>query len=196
MSRSPRKLNLKARAERQMGTRRRITEAAVALHEAVGPANASISAVARKAGVQRLTVYRHFPDQASLFQACSAHYMGAHPPPDPTPWLAEPDPVARLERSLQGLYGYYRSTAAMNSMIMRDVELVPGLKTMLEGYEGFIAMLTDMLAGGWDTRRSERVLRAALRHALEFKTWQALTGELSLSDQEAVALMTGMVAAA
>ena len=52
-----RKYEMKRRAERQEETRQRITEATVELHEALGPAKTTISAIAEKAGVQRLTVY-------------------------------------------------------------------------------------------------------------------------------------------
>src|SRR5580693_5747690 len=106
-SRPPRKLTLKARAERQEATRRRITAAAIALHEAVGPAEASISAIAKRAGVQRLTVYRHFPDTESLLKACGSNYRAAHPPPDPSAWLAVGDPQERLAAALTGLYRYF-----------------------------------------------------------------------------------------
>ena len=66
---------LKRRAEQQMETRRRIVEAAVDLHSSVGPALTSISMVAERAGVQRHTLYAHFPDEKSLFLACSGLAM-------------------------------------------------------------------------------------------------------------------------
>jgi AcrR family transcriptional regulator len=34
---------------------------------------ATITAIAQRAGVQRHTVYSHFPDEQSLFRACVAH---------------------------------------------------------------------------------------------------------------------------
>ena len=55
------------------------------LHQALGPAKTTISAIAERAGVQRLTVYRHFPDERALLSACSSHYVVANPPPDPEP---------------------------------------------------------------------------------------------------------------
>jgi AcrR family transcriptional regulator len=193
---TPRKLSLKARAARQQETRRRITEAAVGLHESVGPARASISAIAREAGVQRLTLYRHFPDQGSLLQACSAHYMEAHPPPDASEWLSARNPAARVRRTLLGLYAYYRSTEAMTSKLLRDAEDVPLVAEMMQGYRAFVAMLAAALAEGWGTVEPDRVLRAALSHALDFKTWEELTARQGLSDAEAVSLMLGMVVAA
>ena len=64
-----RKYEKKRRAELEADTRRRITETAVELHGTVGPARTSISAVAERAGVRRSTLYRHFPDEAALFDA-------------------------------------------------------------------------------------------------------------------------------
>ena len=77
-----RKYELKQRAEEMAETRRRITEAAVDLHRTVGPARTTLSAIAKRAGVQRHTVYRHFPTETELFGACSAHYFTANPWPD------------------------------------------------------------------------------------------------------------------
>src|SRR4051795_10238958 len=101
---------LKKRAERQDETRRRITEAAVALHEEVGVARTTVAEIARRAGVQRLTVYNHFAELSDLLPACSAHYAALHPRPDLGPALALEDPVARVRAVLSDLYGWYRET--------------------------------------------------------------------------------------
>src|ERR1700704_6593204 len=100
---------MKRRAESEEATRLRITESAVELHGTLGPARTSISAVAERAGVRRSTVYRHFPDEAALFGACSAHWTAANPPPDIASWKGIADPAERFERALEEMYGYYRS---------------------------------------------------------------------------------------
>src|SRR3954469_20083307 len=82
-----RKYELKKRAERQAETRRRIVEATEELHRTVGPARTTISEIAERAGVQRLTVYNHFPEERELFAACSAHFMAEVPPPSPRDWV-------------------------------------------------------------------------------------------------------------
>src|SRR5918992_92628 len=110
-----RKYDMRRRAKRQEETRQRITEATVELHEALGPAKTTISAIAEKAGVQRLTVYRHFPDERALFSACRGHYMSINPPPDPTPWAGISDPEVRLKRALAEVYVFYRRTEPMMS---------------------------------------------------------------------------------
>ena len=100
MTDEPRTYRMRARAESQAETRRRITESAVALHGTIGPALTTMSAVAEHAGVRRSTLYRHFPDEAALFAACSAHWNAANPPPDATAWAAVADPGERLLRAL------------------------------------------------------------------------------------------------
>ena len=98
---------LKRRAAHMAETRARIVEAAIELHQTIGPARTSVSAIAEKAGVQRQTYYRHFPDQRSLFQACSGLYVARNPLPDPDAWRAIADPHVRLRQGLRELYAYY-----------------------------------------------------------------------------------------
>src|SRR5512143_2944523 len=103
-----RRYELKQRAERQAVTRQRIVEAIVALHREVGPARTSISAIAERAGVERLTVYRHFADEAAMLQACSAHFHAEIARPDPATWSSVTDPAKRLRAVLLAYYDYYR----------------------------------------------------------------------------------------
>ena len=125
---SKRKYKLKKRADEMAETRRRITEAAVGLHGTVGPARTTLSAVAERAGVQRHTVYRHFPSEADLFGACSAHFFTANPWPDLESWRAIDDPHQRLARALDELYAYYERTEAMFSNVLRDAVERPRLR--------------------------------------------------------------------
>src|SRR3954468_8306139 len=104
----PRPYKQKVRAERQEQTRQRIIEAAVALHLERGPAQTSINAIAERADVNRVTVYRHFPDTRSLLEACSAHARRVNPPPDLAPWRAIEDPRERIDVALPQLYDYFR----------------------------------------------------------------------------------------
>ena len=120
-----RKYELKQRGEQLEETRRRITEATIELHRTVGPAATQISEIARRAGVQRVTVYNHFPDDASLLAACSAHWRALHPAPDPAAWLATGDPGTRLRLGLGELYAWYRETEPMTANVLRDAELYP-----------------------------------------------------------------------
>src|SRR5689334_19284136 len=125
MSDEKRPYQMKRRAELEEQTRRRITESAVSLHEELGPAHTSISAVAERAGVRRSTVYRHFPNEDALFAACSSHWRAANPAPDPTAWARVEDPTERTRTALRELYAFYRRTEPMYTSLLRDEPLVP-----------------------------------------------------------------------
>jgi AcrR family transcriptional regulator len=195
--RSKRKYELKQRAAEMAETRRRIAEAAVELHGTVGPARTTLSAVAKRAGVQRHTVYRHFPTEADLFAACSAHYLSQYPWPDLEPWRSIGDPKQRLAQALEELYAYYERTEPMYSNVLRDAELVDALRPTLLPLQAFLAEAVEILARGWpgrDPRR--RVLAAALRHAVDFQTWRSLTADTTIARTEAIKLVTALVEAA
>lgn len=194
---SKRKYELKQRAAEMAETRRRITEAAVELHGIIGPARTTMSAVAARAGVQRHTVYRHFPSETDLFGACSAHFFAQHPWPDIESWRSIGDPDRRLALALDGLYAYYERTEPMLSNVLRDVEVVETLRPSLAVVEALLAEMTEILAAGRTVRgRRRRVLTAALRHVLDFHTWRSLTVDNGLGRTEAAELVTALVDAA
>jgi AcrR family transcriptional regulator len=176
-----RKYEQKARAASQEETRRRISEATVELHRTVGPARTTISAIAEKAGVQRLTVYRHFPDERELFAACSAHWLGADPPPDVAAW-------SELRPALRELYAWYRRNADMLANTARDAPSMPALAEIGDP-SPFLTAAHAVLMRALPRRK---LVRAALAHALEFSTWRSLAAQ-DLSDADAAALMARFV---
>ena len=193
---SKRKYELKKRAEDMAGTHRRITEAAIELHGTLGPSRTTLSAVAKRAGVERRTLYRHFPTEADLFTACSTHYFAANPWPDLDAWRAIRDPHQRLERALDELYAYYERTEPMLSNVLRDAELVDFARDAvapLHAYRDNAAAvpLTDRPARG----RTRQLLQAALAHALSFSTWRSLSVNGS-ERADAIKLTTALVEAA
>ena len=193
----PRKYELKRRAERQGETRRRIVDAAIHLHETVGPVGATITAIAREAGVSRVTVYRHFPDEVSLLQACTGTYNVAHPPPDPAELFTLEDPVERLEAALERLYAYYSDNEAMLSSGADAMPTYPALAVALQPFLDGQRQLVDLLASGWEVDgRPGSTLRAAIGHAVALPTWRSLRQEQGLTNDQAVSLMVGMVKAA
>ena len=194
-----RRYELKERAVKQAETRQRIVDATVGLHRELGPARTTISEVARRAGVGRVTVYNHFPDDASLLAACVAQFGAESPPPDPDDWTAIRDPEERLKSALAELYGYYRDNEAMLENLGRDAALVPALARVLDesgGAEHETAMVDVLVSGRKLRGKRERRTRAALGLALAFATWRRLTGEGGLRDGEAAKLSARMVAAA
>jgi AcrR family transcriptional regulator len=189
-----RRYRKRRRAEQEQRTRERITEAAMRLHGSVGPARTTISGVAEEAGVQRATVYRHFPDEASLFDACSVHYMATNPPPDPGPWSSIEDPADRLRRALGEIYAFYRRTEAMLENVTRDALVVESMARSMKAFSSYLdAAAAAIVAGRSERGKAARRVRAAVGHAISFSTWQSLVRQQRLEDAEAVAVMTGMV---
>ena len=186
-----RKYTKSRRAEKQEETRERIVEAVVALHEELGPANTSIKAVAEKAGVQRLTVYRHFPDESSLFQACTSHWLKLNPPPNMAEWSDIEQTGERSYAALLAFYEYYRQTEAMWTGAYRDVDEIEALKENMEGFEGYLDRVRDNLLLPWKARgKKKQYLSITLRHGLRFSTWQALKQEKMNDKQMAELVMT------
>src|SRR2546430_7510423 len=167
MSDEIRSYRMQRRAESQQQTRRRITESAVALHGTLGPSRTSISAVAAHAGVRRSTVYRHFADEEALFDACSAHWGAANPPPDLGAWSAVEDPDERLRIALAELYAFYARAEPMLENLFRDEDVVPAVKRRFAGFRGYLAAARDALIAGRGARgAAARRTRAALGHAV------------------------------
>jgi AcrR family transcriptional regulator len=176
-------------------TRRRITEAAVELHGTVGPARTTMSENARRAGVERVTVYRHFPSDSELFRACSSHWAARNPPPNADRWFEPPQPPpARLRRALTELYAYYGHAEPMLTNVTRDAETMPALYEVGERRRRYLAEIEARLAEAFTARgKPGHRVRPALGLALDFRTWKYLTRERGLDDDDAIKLMTALV---
>jgi AcrR family transcriptional regulator len=182
------------RAAQEDETRRRITEATVELHGSVGPARTTVSAVAERAGVQRATVYRHFPDEQALFDACSSHWMAGHPLPDLDAWTGIGDPEERLRVALKELYAWFERGEYMVEKTTRDVAVVPSLRPSMEQFGRWFGAATEVLVRGRPERgRRRRLAKGAIGHALAFETWRSLTRGQGLSREDAVDLMAVLV---
>jgi AcrR family transcriptional regulator len=191
-----RKYELKKRAEQVGETRLRITEAAIDLHGTLGPSRTTLSAVADRAGVERRTLYRHFPNEAELFAACSTHYFAAHPWPDLGHWRAIRDPKQRLELALDELYAYYERTEPMFSNVLRDAEVVDFARDAVAPLHAYLEETVEVLTVGRQVRgRRRELVRGALRHAVAFSTWQSLLAN-GIGRSEATELVTALVEAA
>ncbi len=191
-----RKYELKERAESLNATRERIVEATVELHDSLGPARTTISAIAERAGVQRLTVYRHFPDERSLFQACSGHWAAQNPAPDPAAWAGVGDPDERLRIALTEIYAFYGRTEGMTGNLLRDLPDSPVLQEVAAPFIEYWRTVREVLDRGWHGRGQKRArLRAVIGHAVEFETWQSLTRREGLDDTAAAELMVSLARA-
>jgi AcrR family transcriptional regulator len=190
----PRKYEMKRRAERMQETRRRITEAAVELHQTVGPARTTVSAIAEKAGVQRHTYYAHFPELKELYQACMGHYVERNPVPEPSSWADIADAEERLRVALSEVYAYYSGNEAMVSNVLRDAALDPIVQEAIVSFDQYWETVRDVIADAFEAsgKRHEELL-GAVALAQDFQTWRTLIRQQELSQDRAVELMVGMV---
>lgn len=189
MSIEKRRYRLKARASQQQATRLRIIKATAALHDELGPARTTVAEIARRAGVQRLTVYNHFPEETDLFDACGAHWMAEHPLPDMSAALAEPDAAERLRLVLTALYGWYRENERSTEHMQRDRLLMPALDALMSiRMDQEMVSLADLLAAGFTGADHRAKVRAAVALALDFWSWRRLSRE-GLTDRAAATVM-------
>ena len=186
-----RRYELKKRAQRQAETRQRIVAAAVELHTSVGPARTTISGIADRAGVERHTVYAHFPDDHTLFRACSEHWAARHPLPALEALTEIEDPARRLRRALGEMYAWYESVEHDLALFARDATVVPANAEILGEMASNFARVADAVSQGWPRRKS---VRAAIGHALEFETWRSLVRRQGLSRTQAIDTMARLVA--
>lgn len=197
MADQSRPYRMRRRAESQQQTRERITESAVALHGTLGPSKTSMSAVADHARVRRSTLYRHFPDEAALFDACTALWAASNPLPDLGAWLEVDDADQRLPGALVELYAFYARTEGMLENLFRDEVAVPMVAERFAAFRGYFSSALDALMTGRNLRgRAKRRTRAVLGHAIAFSTWKSLVREQGLKDREVVDLMCALVDAA
>jgi len=194
MKKLKRRYELRARGEQVAKTRARIVEAIMRLHGEVGPRNTTVSAIAARAGVERLTVYRHFQDEAAMFAACSHRYMALNPLPDPAAWAGEPDPTRRARRGLADLYAFFGRTSPMFEKTYRDVGEFVSLKKILEQFDAHLRSLADDLAAAWPRDKAAARRRVILRHAVKFATWQSLEAE-DVNNEEKIELMIAWLSA-
>jgi AcrR family transcriptional regulator len=186
MSSMARTYELKRRAERRDETRRRIVDAAIELHSTLGPARTTVGEIAERAGVGRVTVYRHFPDEPSLARACSGRYFARNPLPDPAPWRAIADPAERLRTGLREAFAWYEANAAMIGRVLADARDHP----VMAPYHRHWDEAAETIASASRARgRPRRRLRAGIALALSFDAYRTLVLERGLTLDEAVDLL-------
>lgn len=192
---STRSYRKRRRAEQEAETRQRITEAAVKLHGTIGPAKTTVSGIAKEAGVQRATVYRHFPDEGAIYEACTSHYNQLHPLPDPTAWEGISDQEERLRVALGEIYDYYAETHSMLESINRDIDRVPALAEAAGPMVQYLEAVRSILIKGSPKRgRARQESAAAIGHAIGFPTWSSLVEQQGLSNEQAVEMMARLAA--
>lgn len=180
---------LRQRAEAQAKTRQRIVDAAIALHQEQGVAATSVSDIAARSGVGKVTVYRHFPDEEALVGACSSQYFNRHPFPNPKDWRAEADPIVRVRRGLRDVYAYHRETAPMMFSVLAEMRDDPRMAP----YHDQFRRAVEVLSEAWPAPvRSDPKLQTALALAVSFDAWRVLAVEQELSDEDAIELVIAL----
>jgi AcrR family transcriptional regulator len=176
-------------------TRRRIAAAAFELHATIGPSRTTIRAIADRAGVQRHTVYAHFPDMDTLYRACTEHGLRVTAMPDAASWTDIADPAARVRHGLTELFSWYRANERMLANVLHDVDPTAPLPSEPDLFEVRMWQLVDCLSADWRVtdQRQQSLLRAVVTHATSFDTWRSLTGS-GLTDDEAVGLLVALAA--
>jgi len=194
------KYELKKRAERQEETRLRIARATLELHETIGPALTTRSAIAERAGVGRPTVYAHFPDDLSLGLACSSLDLSENPLPDPGPWEEIADPERRLRTALGELYAYFRRREGLWANIQRDQAMPhrgdhPDVRQIMRPIVEHWGRMHRVLADGWEAQEDQApsLVFGAIGVALDFQSWRTMVRKQGMTDEQAVELMAGMV---
>ena len=182
---------MQRRSENIDDTRLKIVEATVELHSTLGPATTTVMGIAGKAGVTRATVYRHFPDELSLFDACSMHWLSQQVGPSPDVWAQIADAEERLQAGLADLYRFYRNGESMLTLIYRDLAYLPE-KHQLELQEKDDHCREVLLAAFPKRSRAEHRLRAVVGHAVSFGTWRSLCINNQLSNKAAVDVMVDL----
>jgi AcrR family transcriptional regulator len=188
MKKATRRYVLKARGEQVADTRARIVEAIMQLHQEVGPSQTTVSAVAERAGVERLTVYRHFRDETEMLAACSHRYFELNPPPNPSEWAGELDPVRQTRRALEDLYGFFGRTAPMFEKVYRDAGMSEPVKKVVGQFDAHLRSMADGLATAWPREKAATRRRVILRHATKFATWHSLEAD-AVDNEQKVALL-------
>lgn len=192
-----RRYRMTRRLDAVEGTRRRIVAAAFDLHAEIGPSRTTIRAIAEHAGVQRHTVYAHFPDLGSLFAACTEHGIRVTGMPEAAPWLRIADPIVRLRTGLAELYAWYRANERMLLNVLRDGGADMAAAAAATGPDAFdlrMGALHAALAVGWRPAdpTAAHEFDAALTLAMGFETWRSLT-TAGLDDAGACRLVVGLV---
>ncbi len=178
-----RNYRMSARAQSRDETRARIVEAAIELHQTCGPAATTVSEIAERAGVGRVTVYRHFPDDDALAAACSGLYFERHPLPELDRWRAIADPAERARVALEEVYAHHRTTEAMMTRVLADARD----HDVMAPYHDYWTRASAVLLEGRRVRgRRRTLLRASIGLALAFDTWRTLVREQALSDEQAI----------
>lgn len=177
------------RAAANAETRRRIVDAAIALHAQKGVLGTSWPDIAKRADVALGTVYRHFPSLDQLVPACTSENALRTKPPGPSILVGLTRPQERIGQFVQELFAFYGRTAPWTPRAGIDRHEIPVLDSILSRREAALKALVEETLG--PLRRRRHALEAALA-LTDFGVWRSLTHS-GLSTEAAARLITEML---
>jgi len=159
-----------------------------------GPLATTMGQIAKRAGVERVTLYRHFGDERSLQRAAAQYCFARFPPPRPDGLAKLTDPFERATKALDELYAHWELMAPLVRPILRDADVAPE-RISLQTRDRYVEALRAAALGAFPARARRRPqLREAIRHAFDFRTWDSLERG-GFSRRRAVGLMVRLVKA-
>ena len=186
---APRAYRMTRRAAASAETRRRIVDAAIALHAEKGVLGATWPDIAKRADVALGTVYRDFPSLDQLVPACTSENAVRMRPPGVTVLEGLTRPDERIGRFVQELFAYYGRSAPWTPRAGVDRHELPILDIILSRREAGLKALVEETLG--PLRRRRHALHAALA-LTDFGVWRSLTRS-GLSTEAAARLVTEVV---
>jgi AcrR family transcriptional regulator len=175
---TPRKYEMRRRAEAVEATRRRILEATSACHRERGMLATGMDDVARRAGVAVGTVYRHFPTLEQLIGACGAVFMTRFALPEPaeaaTIFRGLRSREERLARLVDEVAARYRGGAVG---FVRIREAKDDLEPAAAAHAWIERSLDALVDEATRPLRYSSGRRRALRALLDARVWQSLVDQ-------------------
>jgi len=182
---APRPYDRRRRSAAVDDTRRRITEATVALHAEKGVGATTYADIARRADVAIPTVYNHFPERSHLIAACGAHLAESLPHPGPEIFAGCRGASSRLARLVGSLSSFY---AARGPWLRRQLGESAALPEMADSLERRQAALRELvreaLAPAFRGAPPEGLLAPAVA-LLDYAAWTSLAQGAKLPPRRA-----------
>ena len=176
---------MQRRAALEAETRERIVRATVKLHAQHGGLGTSYAMIAKQAEVAPQTVYNHFPELGSLFDACTGHVLNQAPPLGLETFRSGRSPAARLRLLARAVYARHAFLAPWMRISWYEAALVPELGAIVaRGNAALRELIRAAVAP--DREPSSGFVNAAFV-LLDYPAWQELTSSRSSPEAARIA---------
>lgn len=164
-------------------TRRRIVEAAFALHGERGILGTKPQEIAARADVALTTYYKHFPTLGDLVRACGAHGLELTPPPDPAILAGlPPDPAVRIEAAVRALFAFYEAREGFLYTGRTEERFFPEIQF---GMAHLRELQNAFVRGAMGAGVGPEAVGVA-RALMDFWAWRTLRREVGLTQEQAI----------